>query len=305
MIKLSTTVPFPNFEKPIDYQSSLVFLGSCFAENISEKMRYYGFQECTNPFGIIFNPVSIAKLLEKSIQENFCFDDVEDQFSYYAHSTISGANKEEVTERIVQLGIEMVANLKKGSHLLITLGTGWVYEHIARKEIVANCHKQPAGTFDKKLLSIAQIKEALDRIHSLVTQVNKDIKIIYTLSPVRHIKDGFTENLRSKSRLLEAILHHTETTNSSYLPIYEYVMDELRDYRFFNRDLVHLNDLGIDMVWERFKNAAISKDCHTTMKAVQNFHKLANHRAKDSLKHQQMVNHKKRELLEQFPYIHI
>lgn len=305
-MQLTTPVPVPPLQPAIDYNSAMVFLGSCFTENIGVKMAHYGFDTCINPFGIVFNTHSLMVLLERSLSgTGFTDKDVTAHFSYLAHSDLNAATREEVLNNLNTASKLLANQIKKCSHIFITVGTAWVYEHIEQELIVANCHKQPQALFNKNLLSIQHIKVNLEHIYSLIKQVRPQAQVVFTLSPVRHIKDGFTENQRSKSRLFEAIQSMVDAQKALYFPAYEIVMDELRDYRFYGRDMIHLNEIGIELVWERFCESVINTSTLPIMKAVEKHRKLVAHKATNIILHDEQVLNSKTELLKKYPQVQL
>jgi lysophospholipase L1-like esterase len=257
-MNFQTQIPLQKSDFPIDYTSKVVSLGSCFAENMAEKLEYFKFENVVNPFGIIFNPVSLEKLILRSIHKNyFTANDIfyhnEAWHCYEVHSELSNPNKEEFLSNLNQLIDSTNQELSKSTHVIITLGTSWVYRHIESNEIVANCHKVPQKQFVKELLAIAQIEASLQNIISEIHTVNPKCNFVFTVSPVRHIKDGFVENTLSKAHLISA-LHATnfQIPASNYFPSYEILMDELRDYRFYAEDMLHPNKIAIDYIWIKF-----------------------------------------------------
>ncbi|ESU23412.1 GSCFA family protein [Flavobacterium enshiense DK69] len=282
-----TQIPIPQSNFPIDYTSRIVSLGSCFAENIGDKFSYFKFQHTVNPFGIIFNPVSIEKIIQKTISgkrfseaDIFFHNDLWNCFD--VHSELSSSDKETFLERLNATTETFRSQLEQATHFSLTLGTAWVYRNNDSGEIVANCHKVPQKQFTKELLSVAQIEESLQNIISLITSVNPNCKFIFTVSPVRHIKDGFVENQQSKSHLITAL--HTvlqkvqNPQNTVYFPSYEILMDELRDYRFYAEDMLHPNQVGIDYIWERFVQSMVADSCRSTMDQVDSIQKALLHR---------------------------
>jgi hypothetical protein len=258
-MNFTTKTPIQKYNHPITYDSKIMLLGSCFATNIGDKFQYFKFQATTNPFGIIFNPVSLAKLIERSAQKEYYTE--EDIFfhnnlwqCYEVHSELSHPDKETFLSNlnsIVELTHRHIGSL---THCIITLGTSWVYRNIETNEIVANCHKVPQKQFVKELLSPEIIVQSIESILFSISVINPNCKSIFTVSPVRHLKDGFTENTLSKSHLISA-LHKTITYSPSpinYFPSYEIMMDELRDYRFYAEDLLHPNQMAIDYIWIQF-----------------------------------------------------
>ena len=209
-MNFQTQIPIRKYDFPIDYTSKVLLLGSCFAENMAQKFEYFKFDTVVNPFGIIFNPISLEKLIVRSIRKNyFTEEDIffhnEAWHCYEVHSELSNPDKEEFLENLNQLIDSTNQQLANATHVIITLGTSWVYRHIESHEIVANCHKVPQKQFVKELLSIAQIEESLQHIISEIQAINPNCKFIFTVSPVRHIKDGFVENNLSKAHLIAAL----------------------------------------------------------------------------------------------------
>ena len=303
-MKLSTPVPVLKLSSPIDYNSKVVLLGSCFTENIGSKLSYYGFNTSINPFGIIFNSTSLRVLIDRAIHHiPFTREDIEGNYSYLAHSDLNNKDQQQLLDQLNTALKKLETDLKQASHLFITLGTAWVYRHIEKDIIVANCHKQPQQLFTKELLDTETINKDLTYIYQWITEVNPKINITYTLSPVRHIKDGFIENTRSKSRLHDAIQTQVDLNNVTYFPAYEIAMDELRDYRFYARDMVHLNEIGVDFIWSRFRESGLNNSTLTQQKAVEKYRKLSQHRATDIEAHQLQTQQMYAKISAQYPEI--
>jgi hypothetical protein len=319
-MQFRTQIPIPKSNFPIDYTSKMVSLGSCFVENIGEKFDYFKFKNTVNPFGIIFNPVSIEKIIRKSVTKTlFTEADIffhnERWHSFDVHSDLSNSNKEILLQNLNQT-IELSHHrLKEATHIVITLGTAWVYRNIESDAIVANCHKVPQKQFKKELLSVEAIKQSLENAIALITEINKDAKIIFTISPVRHLKDGFVENQVSKSHLITALYQVLAETVGipplgvrGLFPSYEIMMDELRDYRFYAEDMIHPNQVAIDYIWQRFSQTWISETAHKTMEEIDNIQKSLAHRPfnPNSEQHQKFLenlNQKMTKLASQYPNI--
>jgi lysophospholipase L1-like esterase len=288
MMNFRTQIPIPNHSNPIDYNSKIVSLGSCFAENMGDKFQYFKFQSTTNPFGIIFNPVSIANIIYRAVNDVlFLNEDVffynERWHCYEVHSDLSHSSQEELIGNLNQILSETKKQLQEASHVIITYGTSWVYRSIERDAIVANCHKVPQKQFAKELLTVATIQESLGNTMRLIQSVNPNCNFVFTVSPVRHLKDGFVENQWSKANLITAIHDklRTEICNlksAIYFPSYEIMMDELRDYRFYAEDMIHPSQMAIDYIWERFKETTISETVYATMDVVESIQKSLQHR---------------------------
>jgi GSCFA family len=313
-MQFTTQIPILKSNNPIDYGSRILSLGSCFAQNMGEKFDYFKFQMITNPFGIIFNPVSIEKLLSRVVnQELFTEKDVffynERWHSYEVHSDLSNNNKEDLISNLNTILKSINQQLTKSTHIIITLGTAWVYRSIETNEIVANCHKVPQNKFAKELLSLEIISKSIQNTINLIHSINKEIKFIFTISPVRHIKDGFVENNVSKSNLISAlyssIIHHP---SSNYFPSYEIMIDELRDYRFYAQDMLHPSQVAIDYIWVRFFENYINEKEFVTMQEVCDIQKALHHKPfnPDSESHQKFENTVKEKitkLVSQYPFI--
>ncbi|MEO6348728.1 MAG: GSCFA domain-containing protein, partial [Aquaticitalea sp.] len=212
-MKLQTQIPIQKQpDNQIDYQSKLLLLGSCFVENIGNKLDYFKFDSLQNPFGILFHPKAIEILIhnslhEKEYTEKDIFFHNEQWHCYDAHSKLSNNSKEKLLE-ILKIQLDLTAKrLNNSTHIIITLGTAWVYKHFKTNLPVGNCHKVDQKEFVKQLMSVEDVINSVTMIVQQIHQVNPTAIIIFTVSPVRHIKDGFTENSQSKAHLISA-LHH-------------------------------------------------------------------------------------------------
>jgi hypothetical protein len=199
--------------------------------------------------------------------------------SYSAHSRLNNQSKKDIISDLNSAVLSTKTQLMAASHVVLTFGSAWVYTFIKSQTIVANCHKQPQKEFKKSLLSIDQLNESLESIISILKSFNPKMTIIFTISPVRHLKDGFVENNHSKSQLISA-LHPivSSSENTHYFPSFELVMDELRDYRFYKDDMMHPNQLAIDYIWERFQSSWIESDVKLTMNEVSRLQKGLDHK---------------------------
>ena len=296
-----TQLPQLKVYNQIDYNSKLLLIGSCFSENIGNKLNYFKFQSNTNPFGILFHPKAIESLITKSINlKKYTDDDVfflnERWHCFEAHSDLSDPIKENILNTLNSLIQSTNDQINNTSHLIITLGTSWVYREISSDTVVANCHKVPQKKFLKELLTADEISESLDAIISLVKSVNPSIQIIFTVSPVRHLKDGFIENSRSKAHLLSGIHEVINSRNHiHYFPSYEIMMDDLRDYRFYESDMIHPNETAISYIWEQFKKTWIHDSANAIMEKVDSVQKGLQHRPfnENSEQHQTFLNNLK------------
>ncbi|PQJ79618.1 GSCFA domain-containing protein [Polaribacter porphyrae] len=314
-MNLQTKIPLKRqLHNQIDYNSKILLLGSCFSENIGDKFNYFKFQSTQNPFGILFHPIAIEKLITNAINEKrYTEKDIISQnerwHSFDAHSSVSTTGKQELLQNLNSRIYSTKKQLVEVSHIIITLGTSWVYRHIKSDTIVTNCHKIPQKKFLKELLTVDEISESLASCVALIRTINKDVNFIFTVSPVRHLKDGFVENTQSKAHLIAAIHQVVEPRKKSYyFPSYEIVMDELRDYRFYNEDMVHPNKIAINYIWERFVETWFSEDTKPILKEVDTIQKGISHKPfnENSKQHQEFLQSllsKKEKITQQFSFI--
>lgn len=278
-----TNITLQKENNQIDYGSKLLLIGSCFSENISEKLKYFKFQVQSNPFGILYNPKAIENLIAKAINntvytDNDIFNLNERWHCFDAHSDLSTLSNEDLIKNLNITISNTHQQIKDASHIIITLGTSWVYRYIETNTIVGNCHKIPQKKFLKELLTVNEVFNSLKNIQNLISTINPTVQIIFTVSPVRHIKDGFIENSQSKAHLIAAIhqvISNTDNAKTAYFPSYEIMLDDLRDYRFYANDMIHPNDTAINYIWEQFlqvwiheKTASIQKEVDSIQKGL-------------------------------------
>lgn len=295
-MNLKTKIPFTRQQhSQIDYDSKLLLLGSCFSENIGEKFSYFKFQSVINPFGILFHPLAIENLITRSINQDYyskreLYFHNEQWFCLDAHSKLNNPSSDGLLKTL-NTQIDFTSDsLTNASHIIITLGTSWVYRYISTDTIVANCHKLPQKQFLKELLSVNQIAESLEAMISLVREINPSVSFLFTVSPVRHLKDGFVENTQSKSHLLAAVHQVVDQRKQLYyFPSYEIMMDELRDYRFYKDDMLHPSKLAIDIIWDRFKETWLTDDAKLTSQSIESIQKREAHKPfnKESIQFQE------------------
>ncbi|MDG1195444.1 MAG: GSCFA domain-containing protein [Polaribacter sp.] len=313
-MKLQTQIPLKKETKNlINYDSNIFLLGSCFSENIGNKLSHFKFQSIQNPFGILFHPKAIETLITNAVnQKVYSNEDVfvqnEVWHSFDVHSSLSSENDKSLLKKINSAISVTNKKLKEASHIIITLGTSWVYRFIETDTIVANCHKIPQKKFLKELLTVDEITKSLSTILVLLKSINKNIHITFTVSPIRHLKDGFVENTQSKSNLISAIHTILVDTNVSYFPSYEIMMDELRDYRFYAEDMIHPNKTAINYIWEKFVDTRFSEESLPTMKEIEAIQKGILHRPfhEKSEQHQHFLEKivkRKEKIKSQFPFI--
>lgn len=268
----------------LDYTSKVLLLGSCFSENIGNKLDYFLFNTLINPFGVLFSPTAIEKALKDTIAQSRpkasnLVQQGELFHSLYHHSDLSGTDEQQVLNNIQQAQSKCLAQLKQASHVVITLGTSWVYTYQKNKELVANCHKISQNKFEKKMLSVDEIQTSLNSILHLVKSTNPTTQVIFTVSPVRHTKEGLTNNAISKAHLLAAAHSFKNTSNISYFGSYEIMMDDLRDYRFYKADMIHPNEVAIDYIWNLFSDTWISKKAHIYFKRIHSIRQGLQHKS--------------------------
>lgn len=280
-----TTIPVQQSGQQIDHTHSLVFIGSCFAENIGERFQQLRFQTDINPFGVLYNPLAIAVALRRLISikpytEKDLFPHDGLWHSEAHHSRFSHKDSDICLEKINSQLVASSKNLRSADYLFITFGTAWVYEWARNGKVVANCHKLPGKHFIRRRLEVEEIvKEYNDLIAKLRT-LNPRLKIVFTVSPIRHWKDGAHENSLSKSTLLLAI-DNFKDYDLLYFPAYEIVNDELRDYRFYASDMIHPSEVAIDYIWERIDEIFFSEKTHQFNDAIMQINKARNHRPFD------------------------
>lgn len=271
-------------EKGIHHAESLFFIGSCFSEHIYSKLLTAGFGAYSNPAGIVFNPLSVFSELQaivtnSSVNPDFFIERDKLYFSLQAHSSLHADSSLELSNVLNAKRSAAKQHLTECSHLFITLGTAWYYKHTTLNAVVANCQKLPAASFTKHLLSVSEICEQAKQTIAMLNSLNPKLQLVFTVSPVRHLRDGLEENYLSKS-IVRTAIHGicSANKNCSYFAAYELVNDDLKDYRFYEQDLAHPDQKAIDYVWEKFT------DCHfsaTTKELAQLFEKrakLLNHR---------------------------
>ncbi len=265
--KFHTEVDIPNYGWQTGYGKKNMFIGSCFTENVGNRMAELAYNVDINPFGILYNPVSVGNSLQilldkKTFDESDLIEAGGLWHSFYHHGRFSSTKPEESIGKINERIKSSAEYLLNTDFLFLTFGTAWVYNYKKTGQTVSNCHKIPAKEFQKTRLSVSEIVEFLNPIFERIVSVNPEIKIIFTVSPIRHWSDGAVENQRSKSALILAIdelIKRNGQKNMAYFPAYEIVMDELRDYRFYAEDMIHLTDVAVTHIWEKFSDRLIDR----------------------------------------------
>ena len=281
-----TEIQILEFPSQMDYSKSMMLFGSCFSENIGQKLIDLKFDVDMNPFGILYNPesivISLQILLEKrTFTEDDLFQDQGLWNSYFHHSRFSDVDQGVALERINNRISTSREFLKKADFLIITFGTAWVYELRKSGQVVSNCHKIPAGEFKRFRLGVFEITNVYRELLEQLWKFNPALKVIFTVSPIRHWKDGAVENQLSKATLLLAIdqlIKGFGNQACAYFPSYVLMMDELRDYRFYAEDMLHISPVAVDYIFERFSKVLISKESMGVSKKVMKLRKAFEHR---------------------------
>lgn len=284
MQNFRTTFKIPPFPFNLSHKDKIFSVGSCFAENIGSKLAENKFQILLNPFGILYNPSSIAQALARILNNEKITDRDSIQHNDLWHSRLhhtrfSQADKSTFLKDINANLNEANTFLKTTNRLLLTLGTAFVWEEKETGIIVANCHKRPQKLFTRRRLSIEEIQGNLLVILRKIKSQNTDLQVIMTVSPVRHTNDGFIENQRSKAALILAIDELCQAENFiHYFPAYELVQDDLRDYRFYTKDMLHPNEVAVNYIWEHFKDTLFTTQTEEISKEIKKMKARAAHR---------------------------
>ena len=296
-MKLYTSVDIAPSARQIGYGDKILLLGSCFADNIGVKFSEHYFQATVNPFGTLYNPASIAAAItnvgnSQLVEHNGLWH------SMMHHGAFSGKDKEEVITRCEQSRALLQRALKEASTVVVTFGTAWVYE--MEGQVVANCHKLPASRFTRRCLTVDEIVEMWQPIVASML----DKHWIFTVSPIRHVKDGLHANQISKAILLQAV----DQLGQSYFPSYEIMMDELRDYRFYAEDMVHPSAVAVEYIWQRFVENYINKDTQKEMRVLNqlwrdNQHRMLHPDTDEARTFLQRLAERKAQLQQRYPWI--
>jgi hypothetical protein len=262
----------------LDHQQGISCFGSCFAAHMAKRLQDAKFDCLLNPFGILFNPVSIAQSIDK-ILEDYTFNDADlvknenRWFSLWHHSSFSNQQSNKLRSELQMAAQEAKQKIKQTSLFIFTFGSAYYYQHKATNIVAANCHKLPKEQFEKKRFSEEEITNHFCDTLNKLSSINPNAQFVFTVSPIRHAKDGLIENTRSKATLhlsIFAILK--QFSQAVYFPSFEIMMDDLRDYRFYGPDMLHPTDTAIDYIWKHFTDNIFSKDTHNLtqkIKAIQ------------------------------------
>ena len=310
-MNLQTEIKINPLEQTIHYGDGLLFLGSCFADEVGALCRGLGFDALVNPFGVLYNPASIVQSLERMTSgKPFCHGDVirvgEGQYCTFSHNTAFWNTTEEaLLQQVNQSLAEAHAHFLDSKWVVISLGTSWAFRNKETQEVVSNCHKLPAHQFERQFLSVEQSSQYL----SGIVQQHPEKQFVFTVSPLRHLKDGLHGNQLSKAALLLAVDQVCKQfENAHYFPAYEILLDELRDYRFYKEDMVHPTDQAVRYIWERFVDFAIDLNEKPAMKAAAGLKQMLQHRplfpeSEDFKRFEQLEEKKINELRRNFPKV--
>lgn len=314
-MQFTTPVRLEKYPCPIDHHSKVFLAGSCFAEHMADKLSYFQFQVTQNPWGILFHPMALLEMFRAAVSNSpdpsrIVFH--EDRFHHFdAHSRLSRSERKQLEEALAT-GLELTrAALSKATHFVFTLGTAWVYRELDSGHVVSNCHKIPQQRFRKELLTTGEIRNAIRELSEIISAHNPEAYQVFTVSPVRHLKDGMVGNQRSKAHLIAGLhdfLDESSQGKISYFPSYEIMMDELRDYRFFGQDMIHPSEVAVDYIWERFSTHYVSQDALQVMEEVGKIRRALQHRpfhpeSAAYEKHLQLLKPRILALTERFPHM--
>lgn len=268
----------------IDHSQSVCLTGSCFSDSIGDLLKHHHFKTLSNPGGIVFNPTSIAHFLMSTVDletlnETSILERDGIFYSYDYHSSFNDISASALISKHKKEQQDSFDFLKNCSFLFVTFGSAYFYHHIKLNKVVANCHKQPGTLFEKKLLRVDEIVQSYTALLKKVKALNPGLQVVFTVSPVKHLRDGLIENTISKSTLLLAV-HELSKQNPDihYFPAFELINDDLRDYRFYKKDLAHPNEQAIDYVWGKFSECFFSEQTRTLNQKIHKLNLAVRHR---------------------------
>lgn len=297
MTSFRSEIKIPKSVFKIKYTDAIFCIGSCFTEHIHKKFESLFFSSYSNPNGIVYNPVSISRQINHLLSDEEwasldLYFDGEWYHGLHHHGDFSGRNEQAVLDNMNESGRYAKEHLEKSDVVLVTLGTSIVYVLKEKNILVANCHKIPNYSFERKFLEVDEIVDSTSEWINALTRINPQVNIILTISPVRYLKEGFTDNTLSKARLALAVEKLVKSNNNiHYFPAYEIVLDDLRDYRFYSEDLAHPNRTAIDYVWSKFKEIYFNQDSIHLLDKLDQIRKAKNHRPihADSMEHRKFL----------------
>jgi len=285
-MKLITEVILPEYPISLDHHGHSLFMGSCFTENIGRLLDRSLFPVTINPFGTTYNPVSVHRQLEALMDREQYYPEELNHFqglwfSFDHYTRFSAPDRESCLEKINQSFLKAKQDFQKTNLLVITWGTAWIYRYIPSGKVVCNCHKIPADEFKRSRLSVKEIIRQYGELFKRLFRDNSSIKVLLTVSPIRHWKDGAHGNQLSKASLLLAseALEQEFPDRVFYFPSYEIVMDELRDYRYYTDDMIHLNSTSTRYIWEKFQRTMVSAESLQIIKELEPWLRMQEHRS--------------------------
>jgi len=296
-IRFRTEIPLPRYGFNIEHHHKILTMGSCFATNLADRLRRFRFDVSDNPFGVLYNPVSVSNAMDiiqserQFAKEDLTFHD-EQWHSFYHHSDFSHPDADHCLATINE-GLRKARQfLTSADILIVTYGTAYVYRYIKTGQIVSNCHKIPAGQFEHYRLSFEEIRDSIRKTVETAHKLNPKVRIVFSVSPIRYLKEGFIQNQLSKAVLLLAVNDVSDKNDRCiYFPAYEILMDDLRDYRFYEANLTHPNAIAVDYIWQVFSRSFFSKSCFGIMEKVKKVVQAYEHRPRNPQtgKHKQFI----------------
>lgn len=314
-MKFRTEVDILHLPHMLDYTSRALFIGSCFTTNIGAYLQRYKFAVDSNPFGVVYNPASVVNSIDLLLDNRqFVLADLCQQnglwFSYTHHSSFSSPDADACLQQINTRMRQSADFIKNIDFIFITLGSAYAYQLKQSGRVVANCHKTPAKEFDRILLSVNNIVDSFSALFNRLLALNPRINIVFSVSPVRHLKDGAHGNQLSKATLMLAIdeLQRRYAATCFYFDAYEVLLDDLRDYRFYADDMCHPSTQAVEYIWDKFRNAAINNVCEPVMRRLDDIAAACAHRPfnPNTAQHktfQQKIIQKIEELKAQYPFM--
>lgn len=282
------------FKVKMEHGDQCILIGSCFSNEMGAHFEEKGFDVLSNPFGTVFHPEAISRLVSETIEgvrQERVFQRNDLFFSWDAGGTVFGYSEAELKSRLERNRAQLLDYLKNSKYLFVTFGSAFGYTANSLKQIVANCHKMPSSDFTKSMTDTDSMVHSWSKTLNLLFKLNPQIQVVFTVSPVRHVKDGLIANNRSKSRLFELISELEKREQTAYFPSYEIVMDELRDYRFYKSDGIHPNELAVGHVWKHLGKALFSAETQMLCTEIMNLRNLENHRSlyPESIEHLKFI----------------
>ena len=300
-------VQIPASSWKIGYDDQILLMGSCFADSMCAKLHEHYFRVEGNPFGVLYNPASIAMAIEmarksQTIEDKDLVEHGGLWHSMAHHGVFSDIDMAVVLDKCNGSIVALRQALENATVITITFGTAWVYEYAGK--VVGNCHKIPANQFVRRRMTVEEIVATWQPL----VEAMPDKKWLFTVSPIRHVKDGLHENHINKGILLQAVEQLTKQTGCSYFPAYEIMLDELRDYRYYAEDMVHPSSMAVEYIWQRLVETYMTADTQAEMKTLHQLWRDEHHRfvhpdSMEAKRFLERLGQKKHELQEDYPWI--